>query len=224
MMRKKLAVVVLAALSVAGHAAVSQAAPILYDVTIDTTALIGAPGGPFSLNFQLIDGGGEVTNNATLGDFQFAGGGAVGSPTLAGGALGDLSSAVTLTDEGGSFFNSFTQDFDPGTLLRFTILLTMEIEPGGIPDQFSMGILRGGIGIPTEFFDAFMIIDINSSDPAIQSFGSDPISGLAIGAPSVTPVPEPASLTLVGTGLLLAFRRRRQKRPTFRRSAMSAQP
>jgi hypothetical protein len=214
MTRNKLSAVVLAGMCVMGAAATAAAAPVFYDVTLDTTALVGAIDGPFSLNFQLNDGGGEATNSATLSDFQFgAGGGGVGSPTLIGGATGDLSSTVTLTDADGSFFNSFTQEFDPGTVLRFSILLTTELEPGGIPDQLSMGILAAGVGLPTEFFDAFFTIDVSSIDPAIQSFASDPSSGLTIGAPAVTPVPEPASLMLFGSGLVLAgFGRRRIRR------------
>jgi hypothetical protein len=213
-MSKCLAVIALTTICVIGNAAAGRAAPILYDVTLDTTALIGRSG-PFWLNFQFNDGGGDAINSAILSNFDFGGGAAIDEPIeLAGGAFGNLSSSVTLTDAGGSFFNSFTQAFDPGAQLRFSLLLTTEVEPFGFPDQFSMGIA----GLPTEFGDTFLLIDVNSTNPLIQAFSSDPSSGVDIGAPSIAAVPEPASLALFGPGMLLwVYRSRRRQYKGARR-------
>ncbi len=48
-------------------------ADALYLVILNTAPLSGHPAGPFSLNFQLSDGGGTATNVVTLTDFQFGG-------------------------------------------------------------------------------------------------------------------------------------------------------
>src|SRR4051812_41143102 len=91
----------------------------IYDISLNTASLIGHIAGPFSLDFQLIDGAGtgDANNTAQLSDFSFNTGSAMGSPVLLGGASGSLSSAVTLTDS--AFLNEFTQSFLPGDGLRF---------------------------------------------------------------------------------------------------------
>src|SRR5438067_1451243 len=92
-------------------------AAAIYDFSLDTSPLIGHAAGPFSLAFQFNDGSGagDANNTAILSAFQFGAGSATGAPTLFGGATGSLSSLVTLTDS--SFFNAFTQTFNPGNLL-----------------------------------------------------------------------------------------------------------
>src|SRR5215831_4272177 len=111
-------------------------ASILYDITMNTTPLIGHSASPFSVEFQLNDGSGtgDSNNTAILNDFLFNGGGPAGSPTLNGGANGNLTSGVTLTDH--SFFNQFIQSFTPGSALSFRLSLSTNIDSGGTPDQF----------------------------------------------------------------------------------------
>src|SRR5260370_28684447 len=95
-------------------------AGVVYDVSLNTSPLIGHAAGPFSLGFQLNDGSGagDANNTAILSAFQFGvGGSALGTPVLAGGATGSLASGVTITDS--SFFNAFSQQFNPGSLLQF---------------------------------------------------------------------------------------------------------
>src|SRR6516165_9212479 len=79
-------------------------ANILYDITMNTTPLIGHSAGPFSVEFQLNDGNGtgDSNNTASLTNFVLNGGVALGSPTLTGGATGDLASGFSLIDS--SFF------------------------------------------------------------------------------------------------------------------------
>src|SRR5207245_11083515 len=85
-------------------------AGIVYNVSLNTSPLIGHAAGPFSLGFQFNDGigTGDANNTAVLSAFQFGvGGSAAGVPTLFGGATGSLASGVTLTDS--SFFYAFIQ-------------------------------------------------------------------------------------------------------------------
>lgn len=196
-------------------------ASILYDITMNTTPLIGHSAGPFSVEFQLNDGSGtgDSNNTAILNDFLFNGGGPAGSPTLNGGANGNLTSGVTLTDH--SFFNQFIQSFTPGSALSFRLSLSTNIDSGGTPDQFSFAILdKTGTELPTlapGFFDVFVQIDIDSANPVVRTFGADtsrvPAGGgsaINIAAPVATPVvPEPSTILLFPASLvaLLVWKR-----------------
>ena len=186
-------------------------AGIVYTVTILTSPLEGDPAAPFSLDFQFNGGSGtgDGNNTAVLSNFLFgAGGAAVGSAALAGGATGDLGSFVQITDTG--FLNEFTQGFTPGSLLQFQLALSTNVDAGGTPDQFTMAILdSSGAQLPTlSFFDVFVEIDVDSANPAIQTFASDPsrntVAGgapITLSAPSINTsidTPEPGSIFPVG--------------------------
>ena len=204
-------------------AAAPARADIMVTFTMLTAVLQGDPAGPFSLDFQLNDGSGtgDGNNTAVLSGFLFGvGGGPVGSAALAGGATGDLGSFIQIADSG--FLNEFTQGFTPGSLLQFQLSLTTNVDAGGTPDQFSMAILdSSGAQLPTlSFFDVFVEIDLDSANPAIQTFASDPTRNTVAGgapvnlaAPGFTassPVPEPGSIFLAGSALvILAVRRHR---------------
>jgi hypothetical protein len=191
----------------------------IYDVSIDTSALIGNAAGPFSLDFQFTDGSGtgDGNNTVTLGNFTFGAGSATGSPTTAGAVSGDLTSGVSLTDS--DFFNEFTQTFTPGNVLTFTLELTTNVDAGGVPDEFSFAILDNTDSeIPTlGTFDNLLLVDIDSSQPTLQGFASDTSRGtvatgdsIDVPGPLITsPVPEPAGLSLLASGLaFLALHRR----------------
>lgn len=200
----------------------ANAAPITYNISLNTAPLAGHPAGPFSLNFQLTDGSGsnDANNTVTLSGFQFGpGGSAAGSAMRAGGVTGSLTSTVTLTDS--AFLNSFTQQFAPGNRLSFMALVTTNVDAGPQPDEFSFAILdRTGVELPTisSFFDVFATIDINSpTNATVRTFASDPSripagggSPITTGATQVQVVPEPASAILLFCGfLLLSMRARR---------------
>jgi hypothetical protein len=96
------------------------------------------------------------------------------------------------------------------------------VDAGGTPDQFSMAILdSSGAQLPTlSFFDVFVEIDLDSANPTIQTFASDPSRNTGAGcAPvnlaeptftSADSAPEPATIFLLGCALvILALRRYR---------------
>jgi hypothetical protein len=201
-----------------------------YNVQMNTSSLIGHVAGPFSLDFQLIDGDGVANNTVTLTNFVFGGGSPSGAPTLSGGASGDLSSAVALTDT--TFLNEFTQGFTPGNTLSFSLTTTNAFAGSGVPDAFSFAILdRTGAELPTASpSGAFLQSDFGGlGGPTVQTFASDPNtapagggSALTIPAPTVQIVganaaPEPTPAALLGATALpllgLLRRTARQRRP-----------
>jgi hypothetical protein len=211
----------------------SARADMIYNISMDTSALVGNLAGPFYLDFQFNDGSGSFdgNNTVTVGGFNVAG---VGAATPSGGGTGDLGSSVVLTDSG--FFNEVFQQFTPASTLQFQIGLTTNVDPGPTPDEFTFGILWGSslFDIPTTSANnAFLTVDITSpltitssaSDPN-QSLGANP--GVNIAAPTAalqgTAVPEPASLWLVITvlGMLVLFRWGRRLRLPTRRFRVSA--
>ena len=202
-----------------GSVAICRAG-VIYDVSLNTTPLIGEAAGPFSLGFQLNDGSGagDANNTAILSNFQFGiGGSASGSPSVFGGATGDLSSGITLIDS--SFLNALAQSFNPGNSLSFRIQVSTNLDAGGTPDEFSFSILdSSGAQIPTNgFVDAFLLLDIDSSNPTLQTFSSDPSrppqgggGGITLDAPQATLAsPEPGTFILLASGIsfCLFFRR-----------------
>jgi hypothetical protein len=190
-------------------------AGVIYQVSLNTAALEGNAAGPFSLDFQLV---GTGNNTATLSNFQFGGGaadtfgnGLYDTSYSTGGFSGNANSSVTLTDTA-NFYNEFTQQFTPGSILSFQISLTTNVAD---PDQFSFGILdSAGNDIPmlSDPFGAYLVITLNSStSPQGQTFANDPntpdqASGLDIGSTGPltlgSAVPEPTTLTLLAVGML----------------------
>jgi len=164
-----------------------------YRVTIDTRALAAqpAPPGPFSLELQLVDGGGQQSNTVIVRNISFGtGGGVAGIGTTTGGASGDLSSSVTLIDT--SFLNEFVQRFTPSSQdpLSFTVDISENLEPV-TPDSFSVGILDSSAnGLSTTFFDAFMQIDITAT-PTPVAYATDPNTPPP-GCPNCAPISLPA--------------------------------
>jgi hypothetical protein len=202
-------------------------ADLMFDVKLNTSGLKDHPAGPFSIDFQLNDGSGNFAgvNTATISNFTFgSGGGPTGAPNLFGGAMGNLSSSVTLTDNG-AFVNEFFQEFVPGNLLSFTVSLTTNVDPGLTPDGFSFSILDSLLSpLPTtNFADAFLFVNINSADLTTADLGNSifagdptrpPLAGgdvISIGAPQIPGVPETGSsitMLLIGLGAVWCFRPR----------------
>ncbi len=195
--------------------AVPASAALFYHATVDTSSLIGDPLAPFSLYFQFNDGEGtgDANNTILLSNFTYGGGSATGMATATGGASGDLTLGISITDS--SAFNDIYQGFTPGSSLGFDITLTTAVDAGPFPDKFGFAnldsslsnILTAGPG------DQFITIDVDSpTSPTVLTFGSSQ-SPFTILPPTVTElaaVPEPATalfgLACVGVA---AVRRRR---------------
>ena len=196
---------------------VSQANTI-FNVTLDTTTLQGKS---FGLLFQFNDGSQVSNNTARIGNFNLGGGTAgdcAAHPLLCvpeGGASGNISTSLSLADS--SPFNSYLQEFTSGTSLSFQVDLTTNVD-GGVtptPDVFTFGILDAATNssLPTmDLNDTLLTINIDSVNPIIDSYGSDPASAYSFNAPQIEMViqppsppenaPEPDSLLLIVFGLL----------------------
>jgi hypothetical protein len=176
------------------------ASTIQYYVDINTASLVGNPSGPFSLDFQLNDGSGlgDANNIATINNFTFGSGSASGAPNLAGGAAGNLSGAVTLTDT--TPFNEFYQTFNAGTELTFNVTLTLNSDAGPTPDSFAFAILDNYLyNLPTTGIgDTFLMVNLGPTPSVTTGFSTSP--GVTV---SVAAVPEPGSLAWVSLGLMV---------------------
>ena len=220
-----LTALVFGALLVGAPAARAQ---LFFHVRMDTSLLIGHPGAPFYLDFQLNGGSGvDMGNNrVTLSNFDFGGGFAGPDvPNLIGGASGDLTGGLTISDT--LFRNEFFQPFTPGSVLEFDAEITTNVDAGPTPDQFSFSILDctqteiPTLGTPT---DVFVLIRLDSPSPLVQAFAGDPSRSPACGGgsigvdspavtsgPSVEVVPEPATSAFFGIGFIGLFAHRRRR-------------
>jgi len=210
-------------------------ADLIFDVTLNTSALSSDYTGPFGIAFDMIWGGATSSNTATISDFNFGGGSAVEPPYTAGNASGDLAATppapITLTVDSASFFSYFDQGFTPGSTLSFQVDLTTN--PGSTPDTLSFFLLQSytpgdyynGTGttsaIPTtnpsgtnSFFDVFTDISLNLGPGGTPIAYSTPSGDISVSITPAAAVPEPSTLVLSLTGLLgLAsgsWRRRRR--------------
>jgi len=197
-------------------------ADMIYNVSLDTTPLVGHPAGPFYIELSFTDGSGanDANNTVTLSDINFGGGSALGGALDIGGASGSLESGITIVDN--SFLSLFYEQFAPGLQLTFSLIVTTNDDEGGIPDRFSLSVLDSlGVPLPTlaPAGDYFFGADLYSAGPVFDSYGSDtsraPSAGdaVTIGAATITPmssVPEPSTVLLLGTVLatMVVLRRR----------------
>src|SRR5271166_3229645 len=99
-------------------ASMASAAPITYDVTVDSSSISGTAGS-FDFNFNP---GPLVTQSASLQILSFASDGTLaGSPTLTGDVAGTL--PATSTFDNGTAFNDYFEGFTFGSTLSFQVSL-----------------------------------------------------------------------------------------------------
>lgn len=195
-------------------------ASFLYNFNLDTSTLTA--GNTYKLDFQLNDGDLNNNNHVFLNNFNFGTGGSLNSPLLQGGASGDLSSGVMLTDS--NFLNEFTQDFTAGDTLGFDFLSSNAFDnsdPFAQFDEFSFALLDGnGDQIPTTSPSGSLITANFNGDsaPLVQPYGSDTSGGapalnpIVTAAPQTQPVPEPSTYAMMGLGAMaMLVMARRQK-------------
>ena len=108
-----------------------------YNVSLNTTGLNS--GDSYAVDLQLNQGGSTPNSTVNVGSFLFGGGspGPNASIQTSGIASGSLSSAVALGSSTASPFNGFTQDFNNGSNLGFTVnAAQLAAAAGGTSDQF----------------------------------------------------------------------------------------
>lgn len=171
---------------------------LTYNVTLNLANLAGYTDGPFSLDLQLADGSGNVTNTVTLSNFVFTGGTASGTPNFdTGGVTGSLASSLVLTDS--SLDNEFAEAFSSGvTSISFNVDQTPnseEVMSGtAIPEQFNVYLVDPNVNyVPTT--------DPTGADTLISS---DLGTQATVNQYTIVAAPEPAANSLLLSGGLLA--------------------
>jgi hypothetical protein len=108
----------LLALGALCFASMASAAPITYDVTVDTSSISGTAG---SLDFEF-NPGPLVTQAASLQILNFTSNGSLaGSPVLTGDVAGALPATVSF--DNGTAFNDYFEGFTYGSTLTFQVSL-----------------------------------------------------------------------------------------------------
>jgi hypothetical protein len=180
---------------------------LTYNVTLNLANLAGyMADAPISLDLQLAQGSGNVTNTVTLSNFTFVGGTASATPNFTtGGESGSLATSLVLTNS--SLDNEYATALSSGvTSISFKVDQTPnseEVTSGtAVPDQFNVSLIDNNLNyIPT-------------TDPS----GADTLVNSALGTNatvnqySIVAAPEPGTnaLLLAGGALVgvIALRRR----------------
>ena len=196
-----LLVVAVAVLLFTFGAPTSCATGVSLNVSIDTSGLSTSPGSEIFFIFTDGSGTGDANNTATLTTFAL-GGGSVGAVDIAntfGGASGDMSSTVFLTDS--SFTSVLAETFSAGASLSFLLNLTTNVDAGGTPDQFSIAIADpSGTLISTSDptgFDNLFVINLDSASPSPSTYSSS----VTLSSPGPVTTPEPGTIFLLTVGL-----------------------
>jgi len=205
-----LQIIAIAALLFTFGAQTSFAAGISVNVSINTSGLPTGPGSEIVFIFTDGSGLGDANNTATLTNFAL-GGGTLGISSTSGGASGDMSSTVSLTDS--SLLNFFAETFSAGTSVSFLLNLTTNVDAGGTPDQFSIEIIdpNGNFFSPQDPAGDLLAINLDSASPSTSTQSSL----VTVSTPGPVGTPEPATIFLLAAGLAaIALSTKRRTSPS----------
>jgi hypothetical protein len=190
---------------------------LTYSVTLNLSSLNLDPNGPFSLDFQLNTGSGNVTNTVTLSNFVFTGGTAAGTPDFTFGTEnGTLATSLILSNAGSG--SEFTEAFSSGvSQISFNVSQTpnSEVVTSGTPvnDEFVADIQDSNFNnVPTT--------DPSGANTLVESALNETATGTSITghvneyALEVVAAPEPSSYAMLIGGLVtlgVMLRRRAHK-------------
>ncbi len=187
-------------------------------VTLNTAPLQTSSAGPFTLDFQFLDGDGtgDGNNTVTLSNFTFGGGSVNTTPSFSTGGINVTTGpfGVTLTDT--AFYNDVEFSLTPGSSLSFALDSTSNPDTSA-PDTFTFAIFDGsGNEISTtnpNGLDSFLELDLPTGSTPITTIlsGSAPGASVMLAPPvessGGTTTPEPSAfIPLVGALTVLVAR------------------
>jgi len=185
-----------------------------YTVTLNVASLSSNPNQPFSLDLQLVQGSGNVTNTVHVYNFSTTGtaSGFTGTSYNNGSETGSIAPGGSVVLTNSQSDNELAATFAAGTqTISFNVDETPNTEVVGsgtpIPDQFNIAILDSGLNnIPTTDPSGgnTLLTSALGEEPNVTTFSSlTPDGGVIV----TEAVPEPSStaLSFIAAGGLLGL-------------------
>ncbi len=181
----------------------ARAGSVTYLVDVNTNAIAGQAG---NLDFQFNPGGASSESaTATVSSFESVGGALSQPATLTGDASGSFPGTLTLNNS--TAFNDVFQGFTYGS--RFDLVLTLSgaalDSPGGsFGSSFALSLYDAAGVTPlltTDPNGSVLTVNLNASGTvSVLTFPQSSTNSIPVA--SVSSVPEPPSLVLLGFGVL----------------------